>query len=149
MAKKTKAERMAAHCAVSYMPPSLAQAAEALDPNFIGGYRDDVMRGNVKGTLRFAQPGDFVYNPAWDEQQPPQIIPYTPPSNEDVYDKWKELVAEYDTRYYQLERQFEYNDLTLGEELDALWHDIDEGKLDKTGKFYTTLKSIKDANPKP
>ena len=32
----------------------------------------------------------------------------------------------------------------IGEQLDKLWHDIDEGKLDKTGSFYTSIKTIKD-----
>lgn len=36
----------------------------------------------------------------------------------------------------------------LQEQLDMLWHAIDEGKLDKTSKFYTTLKEIKDKFPK-
>ena len=114
----------------------------------MGGYRDNVMKDQVKGELRYAQPGDFTYNPGWDDQQPPEIIPYTPPSNEDVYTKWKELVAAYDLKYYQLERQFEFTQYTLGDELDALWHDIDEGKLDKTGAFYTAIKKIKDDHPK-
>ena len=32
----------------------------------------------------------------------------------------------------------------IGEQLDKLWHDIDEGKLDKNGDFYTSIKTIKD-----
>lgn len=148
--RKTKEERMALHCQVSYMPPSLNEAAAELDANFIGGFRDNILQGNVKGTPRYAQPGDFEYNPAWDEQDPPQIIPYTPPSNADILAKWQELLAAYDLKYYQLEREFDFNDTfgPLAEELDALWHDIDEGKLDKTGSFYTGVKAIKDAHPK-
>ena len=34
------------------------------------------------------------------------------------------------------------------EYINELFHDIDEGKLDKTGTFYTALKAVKDANPK-
>ena len=37
----------------------------------------------------------------------------------------------------------------IGEQLDKLWHDIDEGKLDKTGSFYTSIKTIKDRWSKP
>ena len=33
---------------------------------------------------------------------------------------------------------------SIGDQLDNLWHDIDEGKLDKTGSFYTSIKTIKD-----
>jgi len=36
----------------------------------------------------------------------------------------------------------------LPEQLDKLWHDIDNGKLDKTGKFYNSIKEIKTKYPK-
>jgi len=36
----------------------------------------------------------------------------------------------------------------FAEQLDALWHDIDNGTLDKTGAFYTLLKVTKDKYPK-
>ena len=35
------------------------------------------------------------------------------------------------------------------EQLDKLYHDIDAGKLDKTGEWYKAVKAVKDANPKP
>ncbi len=37
----------------------------------------------------------------------------------------------------------------LGEQLDKLWHDINNGTLDNTGEFFTALKEVKDNNPKP
>tara|TARA_B100001093_G_C26811527_1_gene1007775 strand:- start:56 stop:427 length:372 start_codon:yes stop_codon:yes gene_type:complete len=37
---------------------------------------------------------------------------------------------------------------SVGEQLDLLYHDIDNNKLDKTGEFYKTLKAVKDSNPK-
>ena len=43
-----------------------------------------------------------------------------------------------------------YPDIT--EQLDLLWHDIDDGKLGdiaKTSSFYTTIKNVKDSSPKP
>ena len=33
-------------------------------------------------------------------------------------------------------------------QLDQLWHDIDDGKLDKNGSWYKAIKAVKDANPK-
>ena len=36
----------------------------------------------------------------------------------------------------------------MSEQLDALWHDIDNGKLDKTGDFYKMVKNVKDSHPK-
>ena len=43
-------------------------------------------------------------------------------------------------------RQTEY--LSWQEQLDKLWHDINDGKLDKTGSWYTHIKAVKDANSK-
>lgn len=40
----------------------------------------------------------------------------------------------------------------LSEQLDSIWHDIDDGKFGddaKTGSFYTMIKTVKDAHPKP
>tara|TARA_Y100001980_G_C14537952_1_gene315017 strand:+ start:1674 stop:1958 length:285 start_codon:yes stop_codon:yes gene_type:complete len=39
----------------------------------------------------------------------------------------------------------------IKEQLDLLWHDIDDGKLGdiaKTSSFYTTIKNVKDSSPK-
>lgn len=35
------------------------------------------------------------------------------------------------------------------EQLDMIWHAIDNGALDKTSLFYTSIKDIKDSFPKP
>ena len=43
-------------------------------------------------------------------------------------------------------RKVEY--LSWNEQLDMLWHDINDGKLDKTGSWYTHIKAVKDANSK-
>ena len=37
---------------------------------------------------------------------------------------------------------------SIEEQLDKLFHDIDNDLLNKTGSFYTSIKSIKDNNPK-
>ena len=34
------------------------------------------------------------------------------------------------------------------EQLDMLWHAIDNGTLNKTSDFYTAIKAVKDAHPK-
>ena len=39
----------------------------------------------------------------------------------------------------------------IKDQLDMLWHDIDDGKFGadaKTGSFYASIKAIKDAHPK-
>jgi hypothetical protein len=34
-------------------------------------------------------------------------------------------------------------------QLDKLWHDIDNGTLDKNGEWFKAIKQIKEDNPKP
>ena len=43
-------------------------------------------------------------------------------------------------------RKIEYG--SWREQLDKLYHDIDDEKLDKTGSWYTHIKAVKDANSK-
>ncbi len=46
----------------------------------------------------------------------------------------------------QMKRRNEYP--AIGEQLDMLWHAIDDGTLDKDSDFYKNLKKVKDDNPK-
>ena len=48
---------------------------------------------------------------------------------------------------YKYARETAYPELK--EQLDKLYHDIDNGTLDETGEFFTALKTVKDDNPKP
>ena len=56
------------------------------------------------------------------------------------------MQAEEDAKEYQRKREPEYP--AIGEQLDLLWHAIDDGTLDKTSDFYTSLKATKDKYPK-
>ena len=47
---------------------------------------------------------------------------------------------------YQLPRKRSYP--SFGDQLDMLWHAIDNGTLNKTSDFYTAIKAVKDAHPK-
>ena len=47
---------------------------------------------------------------------------------------------------YEKLRDREYP--AIKDQLDMLWHAIDENKLDKTCEFYSTLKQVKDKYPK-
>ena len=68
------------------------------------------------------------------------------PSQEDQ-DKWtKEYEAYLLTIAYADSRKKEYP--AIEEQLDLLWHAIDDGTLDKTSDFYTSLKATKDKYPK-
>ena len=53
------------------------------------------------------------------------------------------MQVDYDT--YASKRKRVYPAWT--EQLDQLYHDIDAGKLDKTGTWYKAIKAVKDANP--
>jgi hypothetical protein len=64
----------------------------------------------------------------------------------DVETKFNELMVAYNNNAYARERVNSYEEIT--EQLDKLFHDIDEGKLDKTGSFYLGIKAVKDSNPK-
>ena len=61
--------------------------------------------------------------------------------------KYDELLTAYTNNDYGRKRVQSYD--TIGEQLDKLYHDIDAGKLDKTGTWFTSVKAVKDANPKP
>tara|TARA_B000000557_G_scaffold74031_1_gene58887 strand:- start:811 stop:1044 length:234 start_codon:yes stop_codon:yes gene_type:complete len=63
--------------------------------------------------------------------------------------EYNAALEEYKKVAHKINRLTDFNALSIGEQLDNLWHDIDEGKLDKTGKFYTSIKVIKDKYPKP
>ena len=45
-----------------------------------------------------------------------------------------------------VKRKTEY--LTWQEQLDKLYHDINDNKLDTNGTWYKHIKAVKDANPK-
>lgn len=60
--------------------------------------------------------------------------------------KYNEMMVSYNNNDYARQRAENYD--TVGNQLDKLFHDIDEGKLDKTGSFYSAIKAVKDANPK-
>ena len=65
--------------------------------------------------------------------------------------KKSEIDAEWNKNKYQRDRKEDFRQLGIREELDLLWHDIDDGKFGadaKTGGFYTTIKALKDKYPK-
>lgn len=70
------------------------------------------------------------------------------PTEAEINAKLAELQSAYDAKNqtYQINRAKEYSHIF--DQLDKLWHDIDDGKLDKTGSFYTAIKTIKDKYPK-
>ncbi len=65
---------------------------------------------------------------------------YTPP-NPEIILKLEEI------NKWSRDRRNQYEEFV--HQLDQLWHDIDEGKLDKNGEWYKAIKKVKDDNPKP
>tara|TARA_Y100000034_G_scaffold121656_1_gene166169 strand:+ start:361 stop:702 length:342 start_codon:yes stop_codon:yes gene_type:complete len=82
---------------------------------------------------------DGSYTIDWlDEKQ-------TEPSKTAIDNKMAALKTEFDATEYQRDREYP----VIGDQLDMLWHAIDDDALDKTSDFYTLLKAVKDAHPKP
>jgi hypothetical protein len=58
-------------------------------------------------------------------------------------------------RALELSQKSAYKDLRkekyppLHDQLDMLWHSIDNGSLDKESDFYKSIKAVKDEFPKP
>ena len=63
----------------------------------------------------------------------------TPPTEEAIQAKLKELQADYDSKQYQRDRAVAYD--PIPEQLDQIYHDIDGWKA--------KIKAVKDKYPKP
>ena len=64
-----------------------------------------------------------------------------------VNTKKSALQTQYNNDQYKRDRAAAYPE--IGEQLDKLFHDIDNGTLTTSGDFYTALNAVKTANPKP
>lgn len=54
---------------------------------------------------------------------------------------------QHEYRKYQYMRQYEYP--SLADQLDMLWHSMDDNESLRIEPFYSTIKGIKDKYPKP
>ena len=70
----------------------------------------------------------------------------TPISEAEIQAEVQRLQAEYDSKQYARDRATQY--APLADQLDMLWHAIDEGIDLKQSDFYTGNKAVKDAHPK-
>ncbi len=80
-----------------------------------------------------------------------------PPETKEQYDameiwgdktiapSWEEISAEMEKYKVKEARSKQYP--SIGEQLDMLWHAIDDGSLDKDTEFYKSLKAVKEQNP--
>jgi hypothetical protein len=111
--------------------PDLADALILLCPNapFISNQNPDT--------------GEYDYeNVEW--QTHPDWIP---PTKEEVETYLETIRSEWDTNVkYQLSRKVKYP--SIGEQLDSLWHAMDDGLIPKIEPMYSDIKSVKDQFPK-
>ena len=70
----------------------------------------------------------------------------SPISENDIISKINELRADYNSKEYQRIRQFKYD--RIENQLDQLWHDINDDKLNKSGSWFISIKAVKDKYPK-
>jgi len=70
----------------------------------------------------------------------------TPIPKADIEAKMVELQAEYDANQYQRDRVYP----SIGDQLDMLWHSIDQNPALKSQyfDFYEAIKAVKVKNPK-
>ena len=69
------------------------------------------------------------------------------PSLDELNDQLLKSQKEWDDKFssYKRPRLDEYP--SLREQLDMIYHEIENGKLDKTGSFYKSIKAVKDKYP--
>ena len=70
----------------------------------------------------------------------------TPISKDDIEAKMVEVQAEYDANQYQRDRVYP----SIGDQLDMLWHSIDQNPKLKSEyfEFYEAIKAVKVKHPK-
>ena len=70
----------------------------------------------------------------------------TPISKADIEAKMAELQTAYDAKQYQRDRVYP----SIGDQLDMLWHSIDQNPALKSQyfNFYEAIKAVKVKNPK-
>lgn len=100
---------------------------------------------DAKINIAFKNTGEFDYSGISIENG------HEMPTEEQILNKIDELydadILYANNTKYQKDRQKEYP--PIGDQLDMLWHAIDDNSLDKNSNFYLTLKQVKDNYPKP
>jgi len=70
-----------------------------------------------------------------------------PPTGEEIVEEVKREEKIWWEYEYERKRGKRYP--AIEHQLDLLFHDIEEGNLDKTGSFYRAIKKVKEEFPKP
>ena len=98
-----------------------------------------------KAILKINSSAEFTIN-ADDINQITWLNGTTPISKEDIEAKMVEVQADYDAKQYQRDRVYP----SIGDQLDMLWHSIDQNPALKSQyfNFYEAIKAVKVKNPK-
>ena len=93
----------------------------------------------INPTAEVSVSGDDINTIVWENGTTP--IPVA-----DIESKMVELQADYDAKQYQRDRVYP----SIGDQLDMLWHSIDQDPALKSKyfSFYEAIKSVKVKNPK-
>ena len=93
----------------------------------------------INPNASFTNTGDDINSIIW-------LNGTTPIPKADIEAKMAEVQAEYDANQYQRDRVYP----SIGDQLDMLWHSIDQNPALKSEyfEFYEAIKAVKDANPK-
>ena len=98
-----------------------------------------------KAILKINPNAEFSVN-ADDINQITWLNETTPISKADIQAKMVELQADYDAKQYQRDRVYP----SIGDQLDMLWHSIDQNSALKSQyfDFYEAIKAVKVKHPK-
>jgi hypothetical protein len=99
----------------------------------------------TKAILKINSSAEFTINEN-DINQITWLNGTTPISKADIEAKMVEVQAEYDANQYQRDRVYP----SIGDQLDMLWHSIDQNPKLKSEyfEFYEAIKAVKVKHPK-
>ena len=117
------------------MKPTIVEAMQELDnSNFVLTGEDPTNEKEFLERVTF-------YTDATGTTEKPSPITWSA-----LETKYNEMMIAYHNNEYARKRVENYD--TIGNQLDNLFHDIDNDTLNKDGSFYKHIKSVKDNDPK-
>ena len=94
----------------------------------------------IKSDAQVSIDGEDINQITWHDDNPTNI------TNAQILAKQTELQADYDAKQYQRDRVYP----SIGDQLDMLWHSIDQDPALKSKyfSFYEAIKAVKVKHPK-
>ena len=131
-------------------------------PDYIGDYLAKLHSGSWYGwsdSKNRVYSNLIIHPQIWNEEYTGNISadgmmdnPHSKPTEQECTDGLVAMLNAWDAEYaaYKKNRRAAYD--KIGDQLDQLYHDIDNNKFGadaKTGTWYLAVKAVKNANPKP